>query len=151
MKDKTATVEPKASYYDDDGNLVATDAEAIAAMLARGLEQQARRQEALSKITPAEREAYAHWLATRDLTPPCPRNHAASRAPLTVLATGRAPREAHNDRRRGSRRGQRAASSSSDDPDPAPCACGCGRPRAAGCRYHSDECHKSDQRERKRK
>jgi hypothetical protein len=67
MKDKTATVEPKASYYDDDGNLVATDAEAIAAMLARGLEQQARRQEALSKITPAEREAYAHWLATRRL------------------------------------------------------------------------------------
>lgn len=40
MKDKTATVEPKASYYDDDGNLVATDAEAIAAMLARGLERQ---------------------------------------------------------------------------------------------------------------
>ena len=151
MKYQTATAEPEPRQYYDDGNVVATNAEAIAAMLKHGLEQQAKRREALSKMTPAERDAYAHWLGTRDLTPPRARDHAASRAPLTVRATGRAPREARNDRRRGSRRGQRAPSSSSDDPDPASCACGCGRPRTAGLRYYSDECRKADQRARKRK
>ncbi len=47
---------------------------------------------------------------------------------------GRSPRVASNERRRGSRRGERSTSSSSDDPDdgdPEPhrlCECGCGSP-----------------------
>jgi hypothetical protein len=42
------------------------------------------------------------------------------RATTVTQPTGRAPREARNDRHRGSRRGQRATSSSSDDPEPHP-------------------------------
>jgi hypothetical protein len=70
----------------------------------------------------------------------------------------RAPREAGNDRRRGSRRGERATSSSSDDPDPEPpaarpCACGCGRPRQPGKGqnyFDPVECKRRHARERKR-
>jgi hypothetical protein len=70
----------------------------------------------------------------------------------------RAPREARNARRRGSRRGERATSSSSDDPDPEPpaarpCACGCGRPRQPGKGqnyFDPVECKRRHARERKR-
>jgi hypothetical protein len=52
------------------------------------------------------------------LTIRTPVSHAGVK--LRLGSTGRAPREARNDHRRGSRRGGRATSSSSDDPDPEP-------------------------------
>jgi hypothetical protein len=73
---------------------------------------------------------------------------------------GRAPREATNARRRGSRRGERATPSSSDDPDPEPpgarlCACGCGADldalgKNADARYANKTCAKRGQRRRDR-
>lgn len=78
------------------------------------------------------------------------------RATTVTQPTGRAPREARNDRHRGSRRGESATSSSSDDPEPEPpgtrpCACGCGLPRRRGDHYAADDCRKRHARERKRR
>jgi hypothetical protein len=84
----------------------------------------------------------------------------AARELRVARERGRAPREARNDRRRGSRRGERATASSSDDPDPEPaarpCACGCGRPRRPELPrpardYFSDECGRRHARDRQAK
>jgi hypothetical protein len=84
-------------------------------------------------------------------------------SPPSNGAVGRAPREATNDRQRGSRRGARASSSSSDDPDdegptdepPARRLCQfCGgdipAERARQARYCSDRHADRDRQRRKR-
>jgi hypothetical protein len=114
--------QPKQVLYDDDGNVMATGAQAIAMMMA---------------MTPPESSA----------SPP-----AAPAAAAVVRPIGRAPRSRTNTRARGSRRGQRSSASSSDDPDPPskPCALqGCNRPRAHGKRHCSVEHRRQDDRERK--
>jgi hypothetical protein len=114
--------QPQQYAYDNDGNLVAVGARAVSILTA--------------------------------LTPPEPAPAAPPVQPARQVrpVAGRAPRQAANARRRGSRRSTQRSGSSSDDPgdEPPSCACGCGRPRAAGQYYSSDECRRAHARERKR-
>jgi hypothetical protein len=104
----------KPGFYDDDGNLVATGAEATAAFNAHLDQVQAHNRQVLAQLKPHELARLEAWLRSRTrATPPVrPPSRATSGS-----GSGRAPREARNGRRRGSRRGERATSSSSDDPD----------------------------------
>ena len=111
-------------FYDDDGNLVATGAEADAAFSAHLAEVQEHNRRVLARLKPHELARLETWLRTRThSTPPL--------RPRARPSTGRSPRAATNARQRGSRRGARSTSSSSDDPGPDPeppprrlCACG---------------------------
>jgi hypothetical protein len=141
----------KQTFVADDGTIT-HGADAIAAMCAEIDAVQEHNRRALAHLKPHELARFESWLRTRTrATPPM--------RPTTTVrpANGRAPREARNTRRRGSRRGERATSSSSDAPDepPAarPCACGCGRPRQPGKGqnyYDPIECKRAHDRERKR-
>jgi hypothetical protein len=141
---------PDMTYEADDGTVV-HGAEAIAQMIASIDETREHNEQALAQLTEDERDGFKHWLETReqDAPPPAPPVPVRQVRPVA----GRAPRQAANARRRGSRRSTQRSSSSSDDPDgePPSCACGCGRPRAAGQYYSSDECRRAHARERKRR
>jgi hypothetical protein len=77
--------------------------------------QHERNQRALAQLKPHELARFEAWLRTRTSDEP----PARPTTPVNPM-NGRAPREARNQRRRGSRRGERSSSSSSDDPDPDP-------------------------------
>jgi hypothetical protein len=148
VKDEQQYVsEPDVTAYDDDGNVVA-DATAEMTQWIDRMQEQNRRE--VAQLKPHELARFETWLRTRTRDAPPVR-------PPSRPANGHAPREARNDRHRGSRRGERAKSSSSDDPDPESpaarhCACGCGRPRqpGKGRNYFDDECKRRHARERKR-
>lgn len=116
-------------FYDDDGNLVATGAEATAAWLAHVDRVQEHNRQALAQLRPHELARLETWLRTRThATPPV--------RPQSRLSNGRAPREARNNRVRGSKRSrvrrssERSGDSGSDDGEPPPareCAW-CGEP-----------------------
>jgi hypothetical protein len=135
---------PSAEFYDDDGNLVAVGQESIERFDVHNDAVQAKRREALRKMSPTVRRTYATYLRTGRLPE----------------VRARAPREARNDHQRGSRRGERSTSSSSDDPGPEPepakrrlCACNCGLDishRAAQARYASDS-HAAYARQRRKR
>jgi hypothetical protein len=141
--------EPGVTAYDDDGHVVA-DATAEMTQWIDRMQEDNRR--AVAQLKPHELARFETWLRTRTRDAPPVR-------PPSRPANGHAPREARNDRHRGSRRGERAKSSSSDDPDPEPpsarpCACGCGRPRQPGKGqnyFDPVECKRRHARERKRK
>jgi hypothetical protein len=125
--------------------------EAIAAFCAAIDAVQEHNRRVVDGMKPHELARFETWLRTRTRTQPPAQPRAPQRS-----TNGHAPREARNDRHRGSRRGDRASSSSSDDPEPErpaarPCACGCGRPRQPGQNYFDDECRKRHERARKRK
>ena len=83
--------------YDDDGNLVATGAEATAAWLAHVDKVQEHNRQALAQLRPHELARLDTWLRTRTHTAPPVR-------PQSRPSNGRAPREARNNRVRGSKR-----------------------------------------------
>jgi hypothetical protein len=110
--DKTTTPTPPDIVGDDGTH----GAEAVAAMLAHFTGQQAKRQEALRRMPAKVRRDYATYLRTGRLPD----------------ARGRAPREARNDRPRGSRRSsvRRSSERSGDsgegsEPPERLCRCGC--------------------------
>jgi hypothetical protein len=139
--------EPDVTAYDDDGHVVA-DATAEMTQWIDRMQEDNRR--AVAQLKPHELARFETWLRTRTRDAPPVR-------PPSRPANGHAPREARNDRHRGSRRGERAKSSSSDDPEPEPpaarpCACGCGHPRQQGDNYYDPvECKRRHARERKQK
>jgi hypothetical protein len=87
------------------------DDEAIAAVNAEIDRVRTHNRRYLARLKPHELALLEARLRTR--------SHVSLR-PTSTIATssGRAPREARNQRQRGSRRGERATSSSSDDPGP---------------------------------
>jgi hypothetical protein len=113
-------VSPPEFHHDDGTVVYGHEANAAASAYWDGVEEHKRR--VLAQLKPHELARFETWLRTRThATPPV-------RLPSRPAA-GHAPREARNDRRRGSRRGERSRSSSRDDPDPEPsrvCGCGCG-------------------------
>ena len=118
--------------YDADGHVLATGHEADAALSASIDEVHEHNRQALAQLKPHELARFEAWLRTRThATPPV---RPPSTTATSGLATGRAPREARNDRHRGSRRttGSGSTSSGEDDPEPEPpgarlCA-ECGQP-----------------------
>jgi hypothetical protein len=131
-------------FHDDDGNLVATGDEATAAWVAHVDQQQAKRQEALRKMPAKVRRDYATYL----------------RSGRIPEARARAPREARNDRPRGSRRSsvRRSSERSGDsgegsEPPGRTCACGCGfdiSHRAPQAKYLNDQ-HAAAARQRRKR
>lgn len=100
---------------EDDDTIVVDGPDTIVAMTAWADEVQADYRRALGQLNPAEVARLKAWLLTRTSDQP------PTRATTPVSSTnGRAPREARNQRRRGSKRGERSKSSSSDDPEPEP-------------------------------
>jgi hypothetical protein len=103
----------------DEQYVVVDDEESLAALTAWVDETQEHNRKALAQLRPDELARFERWLRTGTNSMPS-------------MRSGRAPREAQNARRRGSRRGQRASSSSSDDPDPDPWDLGPSPPRIPG-------------------
>jgi hypothetical protein len=149
-------------FYTDDGTLVATGAEATAAFDAHLDEVQEHNRQVLARLKPHELARFETWLRTRTrVTPP---TRPSSRPARSGPVNGRSPREARNDRRRGSRRGQRATSATRDGPDddgessePPPggrlCRCGCQASlahKAPQARYLNDTHAATDRQRRKR-
>jgi hypothetical protein len=136
-------------FYDNDDNLVATGDEAVRAFSAMVDEHQAKRGAALRRMPAKVRRDYATYLRTGRLPE----------------ARARAPREARNDRPRGSRRSssrrssERSGDSGSEggEPEPSPagrreCEC-CGLPltgKRPQARYLNDAHRKRAQRQRDR-
>jgi hypothetical protein len=101
---------------DTDGGEIVVDGPDTIALLKREIDTaQDQNRRALIKLKPHELARFETWLRTRTHTEP-PVQPTPARP-----TNGHAPREARNDRPRGSkRRGERSKSSSSDDPDPEP-------------------------------